>query len=71
VTNEERDQLIRSTHDTVIALNERVKNHADNEVIHHIPPCAHGAGLSVKLWGVLIGTLFAIGGTLFSLLRGN
>lgn len=54
MTNDERDRMIRETHDTTITMNQMLEDHVQNPVIHQVPPCEHQKNLSGKLWALLM-----------------
>lgn len=71
MTNDERDSYIRNTHDAVIALKEWAKNHADNGVIHQVPPCDHYRTLCARLWGLAAAVIVSVCASVLALLRGH
>ena len=60
MTNDERDNMIRKTHDTVIRLDERLQTHMESAVIHQIPPCEPHRSLVAKMWGAVLVSLAAL-----------
>jgi hypothetical protein len=54
LTNEERDEYIRKTHDTVIKMEERLQNHLDNKQVHQLPPCETAKKLEERNWKMVI-----------------
>jgi hypothetical protein len=50
MTNDERDTIIVRTHDTVIRLEETLKHHTANNIIHQVPPCEPHRTLIARLW---------------------
>lgn len=68
MTNSERDDYIKSTHDAVIRLEETVKNHLDNKVVHTIPPCDTVKKIEERNWKVSLALFMASLGCIGSLI---
>ena len=54
MTNEQRDEYIRNTHDTTVDIARWLKEHTENQAIHQIPPCEAHKTLVARLWGVAV-----------------
>jgi hypothetical protein len=69
MTNDERDQYIRATHDAVIQLKEWARNHGENDLIHQVPPCEHHKVLVTRLWGVAVLVVTSIIASLWAVIK--
>jgi hypothetical protein len=68
MNNEERDDMIRNTHDTVIRMSESLNNHVSNCIVHQVPPCEQHKELSKKLWGIAFAVFSALLASAYAIL---
>ena len=56
---------IDEIHEVVVRIDERLKNHIDNSIIHQVPPCEQHKGLISKLWAVVVLCLGSLASSLY------
>ena len=63
--------LMTRNHESTIRMEEKLKAHLENQVIHQSPPCETVQALNKRIWGALGAAVLALLGVIKALVVDN